>query len=287
MTASSVWENVKWWISTLAIPLALGLVGYQYERANSQRQESDARLRLYTELLSKREEADTGVRRAIFDKVLETYLKPEQEKLDERLVALELLALNFHESLNLSPLFSQIDREIARSRASDEDKGRMRDHLNRIVNGVKARQVALLELFGAKQDATVVFESVGRSDKPLIGQPLKLRDPDALPGDSEKTRQFYVDVLEHDAGHQRVLVRLQVDEIDQQWVVWVGPMSFPLVDFIRISKSERVAIVMTAYDEVAAELTLVYFPSSRSGVKDKPFIDDVISRLRRASQFAP
>jgi hypothetical protein len=64
-------------------------------------------------------------------------------------------------------------------------------------------------------------------------------------------------------------------------------MSFPLVDFIRISKSERVAIVMTAYDEVAAELTLVYFPSSRSGVKDKPFIDDVISRLRRASQFAP
>jgi hypothetical protein len=281
MKSALVWEHVKWWISTLAIPLALGFVGYQYEKATNERQATDARLRLYTELLSKREEADTAVRQAIFDKVLETYLAPKHDKLDDRLVALELLALNFHESLNLSPLFAQIGQEIVSRPASKETRQRLQEHLDRIVYSVKSRQVELLELFGNKQDGTVVFESEGTDIEPVIDQKLELRDPDALPAEAVKTRHFYVDMLEHDPTRQRVLVRLLVDDI-AQWVVWIGPFNLPLVDFIRISKSERVAIVMTAYNDATAELTLVYFPSSRSGIKDKPFIDDVISTLHRA-----
>jgi hypothetical protein len=42
-----------------------------------------------------------------------------------------------------------------------------------------------------------------------------------------------------------------------------------------------VAIVLTRLDpdSMSATVTLVYYPSSRSGTKDKPYIDDVISRL--------
>src|SRR5438067_10790667 len=69
-------ENAKWLIATLAIPAALGLVAHQYQQSQAERQIADARLRLYTELLSKREEADTAVRRGIFDKVLERNLAP-------------------------------------------------------------------------------------------------------------------------------------------------------------------------------------------------------------------
>src|SRR5437660_10798773 len=78
-------ENAKWLIATLAIPAALGLVAHEYQQSQAERQINDARLRLYTELLSKREEADTAVRRGIFDKVLERYLAPGDQGLQSKL----------------------------------------------------------------------------------------------------------------------------------------------------------------------------------------------------------
>lgn len=62
---------------------------------------------------------------------------------------------------------------------------------------------------------------------------------------------------------------------------WVDEFDFPLSNFSRISKSERFALVMTRYKPPDIGLTLIYFPSSRSGVKDKPFIDEVVSDLKR------
>ena len=116
-------DNTKWLIGTLAIPITLGVVSHYYQKSQAeavrlheegqtQRQLNDARLRLYTELLSKREEADTAVRRGIFDKVLERYLKPGGQDLQAKIVALDLLAGNFHDSLDLGPLFWQLDREV-------------------------------------------------------------------------------------------------------------------------------------------------------------------------------
>src|SRR5262249_60633171 len=92
-------ENVKWLIATLAIPAALGLVAHEYQQSQAERQINDARLRLYTELMSKREEADTAVRRGIFDKVLERYLAPGDQGLEAERVALELVAAAFHDSV--------------------------------------------------------------------------------------------------------------------------------------------------------------------------------------------
>jgi hypothetical protein len=60
---------------------------------------------------------------------------------------------------------------------------------------------------------------------------------------------------------------------------WVDEFDFPLASFSRISKSERFAVVMKRFQPPLVGLTLIYFPSSRSGVKDKPFIDEVISNL--------
>jgi len=70
------------------IPLTLWYLNQQYQNAQTERQAAEARLRLYTELLSKREEADTSLRKGIFDKVLETYLK-EAKDTEEKIIALE------------------------------------------------------------------------------------------------------------------------------------------------------------------------------------------------------
>lgn len=268
-------DNLKWLLTTAAIPVTLAFLAQQYQGAQTERQANEARLRLYTELLSKREEAETGVRRGIFDKVLEKYLKPEGQNLAEKLVALDLLALNFNDSLDLSPLFWQIDRQVQQAK----DGGDSQRQLERIANAVKDRQIDTLEAVGDRADATVDF---AESDKlsPLIDKDLSFTDPDPhAPKDQKVKRHFIVELIEHDAVQRRFLLRVRFDQ--RESLVWVDLFDFPLVNFIRMSKSERFTVVLMRYRPDDAQLRLIYFPSSRSGVKDKPFLDEVISDLLR------
>jgi hypothetical protein len=298
-------ETLKWLLTTLAIPLSLGVVSYQYQSAQTERQVTDARLRLYTELLSKREEADTGVRKGIFDRVLETYLKPETQDLESKIVALELLAVNFNDSLDLSPLFWQISREIQQP----EQKGKrpfLTTQLDRITNDVKDRQIEVLESVGASTDVEINLDRLQNDSGKAIDTDLSFLDTDpAAPKDQKLTRHFTVEVAEYEPAGRRVWVFVThrarpLDECGRKtWRIfsvscvegkeilsgfWVDVFDFPLTNFTRTSKSERFTVVLRRYKPPTANLTIIYFPSSRSGVKDKPFIDEVISNLRATTR---
>jgi len=277
-------KNLKLLLTTLAIPLTLAIVSYQYQSAQTERQATDARLRLYTELLSKREEADTSVRKGIFDKVLEAYLKPGGKDLEAKLVALELLALNFNDSLDLSPLFWQLDREV-RQPAQAEKRPFLLKQLERVTNAVKDRQIEVLESVGARKDAGINIDGLQNDSGKAIDVDLSFVDPDLTASKEQKlTRHFTVEVAEHDPVGRRVLVFVTHRGIGGKETLsgfWVDVFDFPLTNFVRPSKSERFTVVMQQYNPPTANLTLIYYPSSRSGVKDKPFIDEVISNLKR------
>ena len=138
-------RNLKWLLTTLLIPLTLAYLNKQYQDAQTARQDNEARLRLYSPLVSKREEADTTLRKGVFDRVLETYSK-EAKNPNEKIVALELLTLNFNESLDLSPLFWQIFREIQQT-AQKANSSFWTEQLERISNQVKARQTEMMKYF--------------------------------------------------------------------------------------------------------------------------------------------
>jgi hypothetical protein len=89
-----------------------------------------------------------------------------------------------------------------------------------------------------------------------------------------------VELAEHDPAGRRVLVRVSIEE--RQWMFWIDVFDLPLVNFTRISKDERFTVQLKGYNPPDATITAIYFPSSRSGVKDKPFIDEVLSELRGA-----
>ena len=273
-------ESVKWLVATAAIPATLAYVTHRYQVSQSEIQANEARLRLYTELLNKREEADTGVRKGIFDKVLEKYLKPEAANLNEKLVALELLALNFNDSLDLSPLFWQLERDI-QILPPGERRGSLTKQLERVATQVKDRQIELLQFVGDSIERKVQFknEREAELDEGTVMREFSFSEP-GISGSNPVTvkRSFRVYVAEHDPSRRRVLVG--VDGGERQWMFWVDVFDFPLVNFTRISKSERFAVVLKRYRPPTADLTVIYFPSSRSGVKDKPFIDEVISSLR-------
>ena len=288
-------ENTKWLVTTLAIPLSLFIVSHYYqaaqeeaarlhEAAQTKRQFNEARLQLYTELLSKREEADTAVRRGIFDKVLERYLKPGGQEPQAKIVALDLLARNFYDSLDLSPLFLQLDQEV--QHAPRHKQKALSAQLQRIANGVQDRQIsALLVGSGREGQATMEknlqFDPNGKlKEAAVVDKELGFPSPDGRANGAPQTRHLKLSVVDHDPARRRVWVVVIANgkhgEKDQQWGFWIDAFDFPIE---RISRTERFSVLMQRYEPPYASVRLVYFPSARIGVKDKPFIDDVLSEL--------
>ncbi|MEM7223153.1 MAG: hypothetical protein AAF495_09260 [Pseudomonadota bacterium] len=103
---------------------ALGLFGQQFAQSLEDN-------RLYTELLTQREQSDTALRKDMFKVLLAEFLAPSRtadasigaaggvaetlaavRSISSQLLKLELLAMNFSDSLSLSPLFLKLDREL-------------------------------------------------------------------------------------------------------------------------------------------------------------------------------
>jgi hypothetical protein len=275
-------ETTKWVLTVLGIPLALAYLSHRYEETTTRNQAADARLRLYTELLTSREQADSGLRKDMFGKVLDTFMTKRDGDIDQQLVELELLAANFQDSLNLSPLFRQIRRKI--DTQPPKEKQAFTERLESVANDVKDRQIEALELVGAKMDGSVNFAQLeAGTSAPIVDKELAFSDPGsadtAASGNTGlHKRHFHAEALEWDKVQHRLLV--QVHDGAKQWVIGVDPFDFPLVDYTRISNTERFTVAMTSYSDEYAQLKFLYFPSSRSGVSDKPYIDQVLASLR-------
>jgi hypothetical protein len=301
-------DNLKWLIEKLTLPLVLAAITIVFQWYANQRSSAEiaaadkraldeSRNRLYTELLHKREDADTAVRRAVFDKLMDRYLSPDPKDLDDKLVVLELLAVNFHDSLNLSPLFWQIDRQI--SGLGNRADPQLREHLTRVSQGVKDRQMAFLapedfakplpvELAAVPSialptEGCVAIEALthGGQEASTLEVNASYADKDAQGLPVLHQRRFSVAVDCKDPLQQRLRLIVTDAATSRRWFFWVDLYDFPLVTFTPLSRDERFALVLDRYDDGfgMAWLRLAYFPASRSGAKDKPHVADVMSRL--------
>ena len=100
--------------------VAVALVGFIGSHFLEKRQINDMRLRLYTELISKREEAESNLRKDMFTEIIGSFLNTEKPVMSEKVLELEMLAYNFHESLNLTPLFHHFNNEIEKDSTLNE-----------------------------------------------------------------------------------------------------------------------------------------------------------------------
>lgn len=280
-------RDLRFWLQLLVIPATGWIVTTVYQASETERALLDKRVTLYTELLSRREQADTEVRRAIFDKVVEKYLQPESG-IDNKMVALDLMSANFHDSLDLSPLFWQLDRIVSK----DPDKkvgGARLEELARMAGEVKTRQLEALRVTGASQE--ISFDLAKQVDGAIVASEefdLEFSDPTRRDNDKETPfkRHFAVDVIEPDLSARRLLLQIRHWKLEKKadqkvLFLWADLYDFPLVTFTRVSSDERIAVVLRQIpkDLGFAKVAILYYPSSRGGVKDKPFIDEVIQNL--------
>src|SRR5262249_47243747 len=102
---------------------------------------------LYTELESQREASESGLRKDMFNSILGNILKNAKDapSLDEKILQLELLTYNFHESLNLIPLCEYLDRLNDSITKNPVQRAQFHDRLVKMGKEVSSEELASLE----------------------------------------------------------------------------------------------------------------------------------------------
>jgi hypothetical protein len=265
-------------INGLLTALAVGLLGYYTSSALRVNDTEETNRRVYTELTAGREQANSSLRKDMSLNVMQTFLRPEAAGLEPKMLNLEMLAYNFHESLNLKPLFSHMNREISVSK--DPDRLLYVQRLDQTAREITTRQMVLLEQVGKKFSRAVDFEKF----HPEKEGPMDL-EPQKLTFDGIE-REFALSVLAVDPEHKELSMELRVraagDSSSGQKVRFhVGYYDFPMIDNTRLTGDQRAAVVLNEFlAGAAADLTVVLFPGSYASLKEHVSIDELVGKLR-------
>jgi hypothetical protein len=309
-------------VKVLALPLVTLVLGYWFNSSLNERQQIDNNVRLYAEMMGRREEADSNLRKDMFNSILNTFMAKDpnsrqtaEEQIRQQILSLELLAFNFHESLDIAPLFKDVGRRIPVSEtAASQD---LRGRLDSVALQVIEHQLTALSDVGTVERGDALPDKIKDLQAHIMFGARAISDPNVKPGEGPSRvclsmeapdgtrhyRQFVLELIGYNQVAHEVQVRLYVSkvltaeqcqqatldlegqrEIDTNFVV--GLFDFPMIDNTRLSGSERCAVSLTVLNPNVVSLSLAYFPASRASLKDKPYYDEVIKALVRDRQAA-
>jgi hypothetical protein len=288
-----VWDKVRIILQPmggLLTALAIAMFGFITSSKLDQRQALETNTRLYSELMSRREDSESALRKDMLVSIISSFLNPNKADLNNDVLSLELLAYNFHESLNLKPMFLDLNRRIRREGAdapTEEKKAEYADFTYRLENvarEIARKQMIVLEGVGKRFDRTIDLS--GDPDGTSL-------EPAAMTLDSLQS-DFAIDILRVDRVNREVLVSMSIDQPDpaqgQQTKVATFVVSFydfPMIDNLRLAHGQRCALVLTNFSEQSADLTAVLFPGAYASLKEKPYYNEVIQSVLSASKGSP
>jgi hypothetical protein len=247
----------------------------------------DQKRRAYVELINQRELADSNLRKDMFVKVIEQFIDPGDSTLENRILNLELLVYNFHESIDLGPLLKEI---YVQSSSDKTATPRQRRRLQSLAQEIVGREMLVLKEGGCWTQVQVNFDDL--EEKFVQPGLIRFECPDraGLPG-----RRFVADVMTNPAATD---LRMQTEfdvvlraappeatkshEQRQAFEFTVSPFDFPLIDNVRLgSGGGRVSIVMPRVDDGGVTLALLYFPETLTSLRDKPFQEELLRELEQ------
>jgi hypothetical protein len=279
-------------VGGLLTALAVAILGFwtsSYLRQREQRenilrermQTGETNARLYSELISKREESESALRKDMFTSIINSFLGGGAANLEQRVLNLELLVYNFHESLNLKPLFLHLERQVR----TLPQRAEYLERLDRVAEEVIKKQMLVIGEGGATFDATADWKNLtfldggGADGAPYVARNLKVEG---------RTRNFRVELLGADRETEQVQLRVTVRSPDAAEAsenvsteFWVGHFDFPMIDNVRLPHDQRFAVVLNNFDpnHGRADLTIAYFPGKYASLREKPYYDEVLQKL--------
>jgi len=271
----------------------ISLIGSSYLKdreikENAYRQETqlrESKNSIYIQLTSNREAAESALRKDMFVSIIQSFLGSKSAGMDEKVLNLELLAYNFHESLNLKPLFMYLERQVASSR--DAHKGEYLDRLNKVANEISRKQMMVLEGVGQKTDRMIDMENFKENPGgfPLEEATLTL---DGI------SRQFSLRVLAADTKTKQIQVRMEIRTVDSETGAvetsapefWVGYFDFPMIDNTRLPHDQRAAVVLNSFEDGFADVTIALFPGSYASLKDKASLEEILQNMTKTDEIS-
>jgi hypothetical protein len=284
------WDKLQIFLTPLGGLLtaaAIAIFGFVTSNQLDQRQAMETNTRLYSELMSRREESESALRKDMFVSIISSFLNHGGSDLNSDVLNLELLAYNFHESLNLKPLFVDLKRRVglglaaAKTPQSQAEHQDYLDRLERVSREISRKQMIVLEGVGKRFDRTVDLASDPE------GTSL---EPATLVLDSIQT-SFGIDVLGVDRANREIKVGLNIETPDPEQgrqtkvaTFVVSFFDFPMIDNIRLVRGQRAAVVLNNFSDDSADLTVVLFPGTYASLKEKPYYNEVIENVLSASK---
>jgi hypothetical protein len=306
----------------LALPLVTLVLGYWFNSSLNERQQVESNIRLYAEMMGRREEADSNLRKDMFNSILTTFMARDpalrlssEEVIRRQILSLELLAYNFHESLDIGPLFRDVERRIALEQrgANAELRGRLESVAIQVIE----HQLTAVSDVGMVERGDALPQKIKDFQAHILFGTRTIADPQVKAGEgasrlclsmeaadgSRHYRQFRLELIGLNEAAREVQVHLYVSqiltaeqcrqagldleghrEVDTNFIV--GLFDFPMIDNTRLSGGERTSVSLTALSPNVLSVALAYFPASRASLKDKPYYDEVMRELRRNRQIS-
>ena len=304
-----IWEKVEILsrpIQATVTALAIAAIGYfgQQTLTTMNSQEQDARL--FTELLSKREDAESALRKDMFNAILSGFFNkenPEDVDLSKRILKLEMLALNFGDSLSLGPLFGELSRDIEKKYSTHThwkleaapDQNRLRSLARRVASS----QVASISQRGVIVSITVPLSALQVKSPVQDPKDWRYNWPDdlgPLQGDTQdinylvldgKTYRVAMHFGEADPLHKALEAGLTIDSLDApnpesahtQIGFHLDFFNFPLIDNTRLPNNHRFAVVLEKFDDTQIKVKGILFSGMYASQRDKPFLNEAIQQL--------
>ena len=292
-----IWDKLKS-LGPILIPIVILILGLVADDNLQRQKELNARTRVYVELLSSREKADSDLRKDMFSSIIKTFLSAKDTVLDvsaEELLHLELLAYNFHEAINISPLFSHLRRKLNAQEArlkqhNAQDSVTLsmlyecEDRLESIAREVVYKQATILAQIGEKWDAFVVFEDVFKIDE----QETLRVDIAASVNVRSYRHEFHVSVVGVDTTSSALMINLEVISHDTtknkepELIYAEFPLDcfdFPLINNTRLPGDGRCAVVLQNYDEGTAAISLLCFSGEYAAMTEKTYMRELVDKV--------
>lgn len=263
------WQKFDVLLRAFATPLTVAIVGFLASSYLNRQQTRDTNARTFAEITSRYEDGSSSLRRDISKTLVEGVLNANTANSNVTLLKLEMLASNA-ESVDLTPVFEDVYRQISADAAHKPDYERSRARLEKVARSVVAKQIEALKTgFGSTVQGSVDFDAVRQNPYGLqvIDQVLRLDlfgDPDYR---ERSARRFRLEVLSYDVEKGRLVGRLVVsppptadEEPEVDMVFSISPFDFPETHNTSLSEGARCTVVMTHRSEESAEILLLYYP---------------------------
>jgi len=296
-------------IQATVTALAIAAIGYFGQQTLTTINSQEQNARLYTELLSKREQAESDLRKDMFNTILGGFFdkeKPEEHNLSKRILKLEMLALNFGDSLSLGPMFSELSRDIETKFKSNKKDTNWRftaapyqKRLRSLARRVASQQIAALSQRGINISVDIPMSKL-EATKPdpedwLYNWPSDL-DPTELPGDinniniftlEDKTYRVSMHFRHMDKQNKSLEAGLTIDSLDTlnpesshtEMNFTLDYFNFPLIDNTSLPNNQRIALVLENFGQTKITVRAILFPGVYASQHDKPFLNEAIQQL--------